>query len=40
VAGGRGAERCANCGECEPKCPQEIPIQAKLDEAHAHLMNP
>jgi uncharacterized protein len=38
VAAGHGADQCANCGECEPKCPQEIPIQEKLEEAHAHLM--
>ncbi len=40
VAAGHGADQCANCGECEPKCPQEIPIQDKLEEAHAHLMIP
>jgi len=40
VAGGHGADRCAHCGECEPKCPQNIPIQAMLDEGHAHLVNP
>jgi uncharacterized protein len=38
VAGGHGADRCARCGECEPKCPQNIAIQDKLDEAHAHLL--
>ena len=24
------AERCEDCGECEPKCPNEIPIRAQL----------
>jgi uncharacterized protein len=37
VAGGRGADQCARCGECEPKCPQAIPIPDRLEEAHAHL---
>jgi predicted aldo/keto reductase-like oxidoreductase len=40
VAGGHGADRCAQCGECEPKCPQQIPIQGRLEEAHAHLVGP
>jgi uncharacterized protein len=35
-----GAERCLGCGACEPKCPQGIPIAAKLQEAHATLSNP
>jgi hypothetical protein len=34
---GGGADQCARCGECEPRCPQQIPIQDKLEEAHAHL---
>jgi uncharacterized protein len=37
MAGGHGADKCARCGECEPKCPQNISIQDKLEEAHAHL---
>jgi predicted aldo/keto reductase-like oxidoreductase len=37
MSGGHGADQCARCGECEPKCPQQIPIQDKLEEAHAHL---
>jgi uncharacterized protein len=40
MAGGHGADQCAHCGECETKCPQHIPIQDKLDEAHSHLVNP
>jgi uncharacterized protein len=34
---GHGADACLQCGECEPKCPQQIPIADKLQEAHAHL---
>ena len=34
---GRGADACLDCGECEAKCPQAIPIVEKLKEAHAHL---
>ena len=37
MAGGHGADQCARCGECEPKCPQQIPIQDMLEEAHGHL---
>lgn len=37
-AGGHGADACLQCGECEPKCPQRIPIVEKLQEAHAHLL--
>jgi predicted aldo/keto reductase-like oxidoreductase len=37
VSPGHGAERCIECGACEPKCPQQIPIMAKLKEAHAAL---
>jgi uncharacterized protein len=36
---GRGADACIECGECEPKCPQAIPIPQKLKEAHAHLVS-
>ena len=37
MAGGHGADQCARCGECEPKCPQQIPIQDLLEEAHSYL---
>ena len=29
---GLKAEECAQCGECEPKCPQNIPIIDQLEE--------
>ena len=32
-----GADRCLECGECEPKCPQHIEIAETLKEAHQHL---
>jgi len=35
---GHGADQCAECGGCEPKCPQGIPIMAKLKEAGAALV--
>jgi predicted aldo/keto reductase-like oxidoreductase len=38
VRAGHGADACLECGECEPKCPQTIPIPARLKEAHAHLV--
>lgn len=38
VQAGHGADRCLECGECEPKCPQQIAIADTLKDAHAHLM--
>jgi predicted aldo/keto reductase-like oxidoreductase len=29
---GLKAEECIQCGECEPKCPQHIPIIEQLEE--------
>jgi predicted aldo/keto reductase-like oxidoreductase len=31
------AAACIECGECEPKCPQDIPIREQLKETHATL---
>ena len=31
----KGAGACVACGECEPKCPQDIPIREKLKEVAA-----
>jgi predicted aldo/keto reductase-like oxidoreductase len=37
ASAGHGGDRCAACGECEAKCPQQIPIIEKLREAHRAL---
>jgi hypothetical protein len=34
---GAKADACIECGACEPKCPQNIPIRKQLAEAHAAL---
>jgi hypothetical protein len=34
---GKSAEVCTDCGVCEPKCPQDIPIRNQLKEAHEAL---
>jgi len=31
------ADACVECGECEEKCPQKIPIREQLKEAHEAL---
>ncbi len=31
------AEDCAECGECEEKCPYDIPIMERIREAHKVL---
>jgi len=34
---GMQADACVECGKCEEKCPQNIPIREQLKEAHAFL---
>ncbi|MBN2626095.1 MAG: aldo/keto reductase, partial [Spirochaetales bacterium] len=34
---GTDASRCIECGRCEERCPQNIPVMAKLREAHKKL---
>jgi len=34
---GLAASECTRCGECEPKCPQKIPIMDQLEEVAAEL---
>jgi predicted aldo/keto reductase-like oxidoreductase len=36
---GKRADECIECGECEPKCPQKIPIIDQLKKAHELLSN-
>lgn len=33
----QSADFCRQCGECEPKCPQQIPIVSRLEEAAGAL---
>ena len=35
--GGKQADACIECGECETKCPQNIQIREQLKAAHAAL---
>jgi len=34
------AAACIECGQCEPKCPQKIPIRGRLKEVHKKLSRP
>jgi predicted aldo/keto reductase-like oxidoreductase len=34
------ASACAECGECEEKCPQKLPIREQLKETHKTLSAP
>ncbi len=38
VNGGKGAEKCIECGVCMPKCPQNLDIPAGLRQAHEEMM--
>jgi predicted aldo/keto reductase-like oxidoreductase len=31
------ASACIDCGECEKKCPQSLPIREQLKETHKTL---
>jgi predicted aldo/keto reductase-like oxidoreductase len=31
------ADACTDCGDCEPRCPYDLPIVSKLDNAHYKL---
>lgn len=31
------ADKCTSCGQCEPKCPYNLPIQRRLKQAHEKL---
>jgi predicted aldo/keto reductase-like oxidoreductase len=37
LASDSGADRCQECGDCEPRCPQHIGIAEELQTAHAYL---
>ena len=37
---GKHADACTECGACEEKCPQKIPIRKQLAEAHEALYSP
>ena len=34
---GKSVDDCAECGECEDKCPEKLPIREDLKQAHADL---
>ena len=34
---GQSVDECAECGECEEKCPEKLPVREHLKQAHADL---
>jgi predicted aldo/keto reductase-like oxidoreductase len=39
VKKGAAADLCVQCGECEEKCPQNLPIRQQLEESHKALVS-
>jgi predicted aldo/keto reductase-like oxidoreductase len=40
LSSGSGADKCEECGDCEPRCPQHISIGERLQVAHDYLTAP
>lgn len=40
LANGAGADKCTECGDCAPKCPQNLVIAENLQRAHEYLTTP